>query len=92
MAPARAFPGYLLALSAGFIAVGVGLLFARYLPQDQSVWMALALIPLWLLLEGLLEALVHVFSLRARPGRLAVAAVVLAGFWGGALAYPLLAL
>ena len=82
-------PGYLLALLAACISFVVGVLFAMFLPPDQSGWIGLALAPLWLLLELLLEALVHVFSLRGRPSRLAVAAMVLAGFWGGALVYPI---
>ena len=84
-----ALQGYFLALLAACISVIVGVLFAMFLPPDQSGWMSLALVPLWLFLELLLEALVHVFSLRGRPSKLAVGAMVLAGFWGGALVYPI---
>tara|TARA_R110002020_G_C16097117_1_gene758367 strand:- start:50 stop:346 length:297 start_codon:yes stop_codon:yes gene_type:complete len=84
-----ALPGYFLAILATCISFVVGVLFAMFLPPDQSGWMGLALVPLWLFLELQLEALVHVFSLRGRPSRFAVAAMVLAGFWGGALVYPI---
>ena len=85
-------PGYLLALAAAGISAVVGALVAMLVPPDQSGWRGLALVPLWILLELFLEALVHIFSLSGRPSRLAVAALVLAGFWGGVLVYPLAAL
>lgn len=80
----------LLVLAAGVLAFGTGVLVALFLPPGQSNWSALALIPLWLLVEAGLGLLVVLGSIPGKPDRMPVIVVVLAGFYGGALLVPVI--
>jgi len=80
----------LLALAAGVLAFGTGVLVALFVPPGQSNWSGLALLPLWLLVEAMLGLLVVLGSIPRKPDKMSIIVVVLAGFYGGALLVPVI--
>ena len=80
----------LLAVAAGVLAFGTGVLVALFVPPGQSSWSGLALLPLWLLVEAVLGLLVVLGSIPSKPDKMSVIVVVLAGFYGGALLVPVI--
>nr|CAT00045.1 hypothetical protein [Aeromonas hydrophila] len=79
-----------LAVGVGALSFGAGVLVALFVPAGQSGWSGLALIPLWLLVEGVLGFLVILGSIPGKPERLSVVAIVLVGFYAGALLVPVM--
>lgn len=89
--PVSGVAGFFLAVLAGVLAAATGALVAKFLPQDQSGWIGIALIPFWLFLELLLGALAEIFSVPGKPNRLTIGIVVVGSFYAGALLPPLVA-
>ena len=77
-----------LVVAAGMVAAGTGALVAMFVPQNQSGWVGVALIPFWFVLELFFEVLVSVFGIAGKPHRVVSGVVVVAGFYAGALLLP----
>lgn len=78
-------------LGVTILAAAMGAALALYAPWSGNALAGLALVMLWLFVELALGALVLLGSIPGKPGRPAVAAAVVAGFYFGALVAPVVA-
>ena len=69
-------------LLAGLFGAAAGALIAWINPGDQFSWLGFLALPLWLLLETVLEGSAEFFGHHSKWSRIAAGFAVLVGFYG----------